>query len=289
MGYVETYDYEKGHGGRAHSKLHSYQRQTVDMMHESGQLALLMDPGLGKTGTCLVHFHELYQSVIAERALVVAPLRVMKSTWPTEMGEWEHLGGYSHFSLHGARAWENLQEAHKAHITFINPEGLEKFVKNQAGLPRYDVLYVDESTYFKTASSKRTKAMLKIAHKVNGGISQRFILTGTPRPNGVEDLYAQFAILNPEILGKTLTAFRSNFGFSARRTHWGVEWEPTAVTEKLIEDRIAPHLAGALRDGPPGSAGVRRAGAVREPRTQDAQPAQEGEGGAVRGAGGGRR
>lgn len=211
------------------------------MMHDAGKLALLLDPGLGKTATCLAHFFESWEMMLAQRALIVAPLRVMKSTWPAEMQAWAKVGGFRSFELHGTKAWANLEEAHRAHITFVNPEGLERMVKEQKNLPRYDVLYVDESTYFKSASSKRTKAMLKLAHKVNGGISRRYILTGTPRPNGVEDLYAQFAILDPEILGKTLGAFRTNFGFTARRTHWGVEWNPGTLTEQLVEDRIAPY------------------------------------------------
>ena len=230
------------HGtGRPHSALHKYQRETIDMMHEKGSMALLLDPGLGKTAISLIHFHEQYESMIAQRALVIAPLRVMKTTWPDEMMNWNHLGDYSHYILHGPRQWRSLHLAHRANITLINPDGLARFERCQGDLPRYDIVYVDESTYFKSHTSNRSKALHRIITKHQGVIPQRFILTGTPQLNGVEDLFGQFRIVDPEILGKTKTAFYGNFGFQARRTHWGVEYNPGPLTQELIEKRIAPH------------------------------------------------
>lgn len=221
---------------------HGYQRNVIEAMEENGVLALLLDPGLGKTSIVLEYFRRQYDCLAATRMLVVAPLRTCHGVWPLEVKKWK---GFKDFKVHVAHGKKGKlpEPCNDADITVINPEGLtwlEGEMKS-GRIERFDVLAVDESTLFKSGSSKRTKTLFRIAHKHQGGIPQRFILTGTPAPNGVEDLFGQFAILDPAILGKTLTAFRSDFRFQASKRPWGMVWSPSVHSAKLVQTAINPH------------------------------------------------
>lgn len=224
---------------RRRFKPHGYQEAVLKMMDENAQLALLLDPGMGKTPICLEDFRRKRSNLDATHALVVAPLRTCRDVWPPEADKWF---GFHDFRVHVAHGkGKNVNLCNAADIVVINPEGLPWLLENAKGLDQFDVLYVDESTMFKRKSSKRTTNLHKIAHKMNGGIHYRYILTGTPAPNGVQDLHGQFYVMKPEVLGKTMHEFYTGFRFSMRKTPWGVEWTPTKKSTELIQEAIAPH------------------------------------------------
>ena len=225
---------------RTKFKPHQYQEDVLYRMEQRGVLALLLDPGMGKTAICLEDFRRRYNIADASRALVVAPLRTCHGVWPLEVDKWYEFRTIDLRVAHG-KGKKTAKQVNAADITVINPEGLDWLVKQGEKIAPFDCLYVDESTLFKTASSKRSKNLYKIAHKVHGGIPYRFILTGTPAPNGVADLYGQFGILDPRILGGTLGAFRRDFQFVSRHAPWGTLWEPGAASADLIQEAIAPH------------------------------------------------
>lgn len=202
-------------------------------------MALLLDPGMGKTAICLEDFTRRQDTFVAKRALVVAPLRVCHSTWPAEVRKWKNFKGIKIHVAHGRG--KVLETVNAADMVVINPEGLKWLWENRKHLFEFDVLYVDESTMFKNSQSKRSKMIYRIAHKLHGGIPYRFILTGTPAPNGVENLFGQFKILSPTILGDTLKRFRGDFYFRPVETSYGLTWEPSEATNRAVTKAIAPH------------------------------------------------
>jgi SNF2 family DNA or RNA helicase len=67
---------------------------------------------------------------------------------------------------------------------------------------------IDELSSFKSAQAKRWKAL----RRVRGQIRRIIGLTGTPRPNGIEDLWPETYLLDQgERLGRTLGAFRARY------------------------------------------------------------------------------
>lgn len=76
------------------------------------------------------------------------------------------------------------------------------------------MIVVDESSSFKSSSSQRFKALRKVTKLTNRVI----LLTGTPDPNGLMDLWPQVYLLDEgERLGKTLTAYRDRWFKPGRR------------------------------------------------------------------------
>ena len=186
-------------------------------MLESPIFSLLLDPGLGKTAITLAAFKVLQATEVVRRMLVVAPLRVCESTWPEEVEKWTDFTGLKTVVLHG-RKKEKLLES-DADIFLINPEGIEWLVQRKKHLKKWrserefpggwpEMLVIDESTRFKHYDTNRFKALKMVL----GEFDRRYILTGTPAPNGYEDLWGQYYMLDQgDRLEEFITRFRMKF------------------------------------------------------------------------------
>ena len=88
-----------------------------------------------------------------------------------------------------------------------NVQWLYEHLKNKKQFP-FDMLVIDESSSFKNPQAKRFKAM----RKMRPLFKRIVILTGTPAPNTLMDLWAQMYLLDGgERLGKTITEYRTRF------------------------------------------------------------------------------
>lgn len=97
---------------------------------------------------------------------------------------------------------------------------------------------VDESHKIKAPGSKRTKALLKLRDH----LKVKRILTGTPMGKGYENLYSQFAFLDPKIVGcNTYTEFKAWFCVERRFDRFSkiVGYRNTDI---LLE-KLAPFMA----------------------------------------------
>jgi len=92
----------------------------------------------------------------------------------------------------------------------MNYEGLLHLLPDMLAMKQfpYDMLVLDESSKMKSHTSKRFKALKKVL----GKFGRRVILTGTPAPNGMMDLFSQCYCMDQGMsLGKFITHFRAEF------------------------------------------------------------------------------
>lgn len=214
-------------------KPHQYQKDAFNFVvkrlyvNDDTGAGLFMDPGLGKTLVTLMVLEYLRGLGEIEHALVVAPLRVCRLVWGQEISKWG-------FNFTTNMLCQRVKAGLKSQgfIDLINPESLHHLVDE---CHRWDIMIVDESTKFKNWTSKRTKAVRKIAPKVR----YKLILTGTPTPNSLADLHAQTFILDGGVaLGRNVTVFRSLY---MHQGGWqGREWRLRDGQEKKILDAVAP-------------------------------------------------
>lgn len=137
--------------------------------------------------------------------LVITPKQPMFDTWPGEIEKWEEFGDLTYTILHGPRKVGNLFLP--ADIFLINPEGL-LWLLERDDLPEWDILVVDESTKFKHQNNRRGRLLRK---KI-ANFTRRWILTGTPCPNGLLDLYGQIYILDRgAALGQYYTHYKDKY------------------------------------------------------------------------------
>ena len=213
---------------------HDYQKNAIKFLLEHACAGLFLDPGLGKTSISLAAFKILKNKLMARGALVVAPLRVCYSVWPREVSKWE---GFEHLKvvvLHGGQKEQALKE--KADIYVINPEGLEwLFSNNRFKMLDVDTLIIDESSKFKHTNTRRYKTLRPVLHK----FARRWILTGTPAPNGLLDLFGQIYILD---MGRSFSPYITKFRqeFFTQTGFGGYTWVPKRGTEERIHELLRP-------------------------------------------------
>lgn len=213
---------------------HSYQQRAMEIMMQQASLGLFLDPGLGKTSTWLGAFCTLKAIGMVDKMLVVAPLKPMYGTWPAEIDKYDEFKHLTWCFLHGPDKDYHLENT-EADVYLVNPEGVQWLVSKCDPSKLADVLCVDESTKFKNSGSKRFKSLRSIFPRFR----YRWIGTGTPSPNGLEDLFGQIYILDGGAsLGSYITHFRNKWFYTE---HWNpYKWIPHPHTFDEITTAIAP-------------------------------------------------
>ena len=138
----------------------------------------------------------------------------------------------------GSSAQREAALAADADIYLINLENLVWLTQVQPKLA-FTNLIIDESSRFKDPSTKRFRALKKHLK----AFQRRVILTGTPTPQGMSDLWSQVGILDlGQRLEPSLTAFRTKYlkpGQVNRHTNVVYKWELQKGADKLIQDKIS--------------------------------------------------
>lgn len=218
---------------RSRDDLHAYQRKTVDFILRERRCLLALDMGLGKTVSTLTAISDMIDGFTANTVLVIAPLRVANSVWKQEASAWAHLDGLRVSVCTGTERARRAALARSADVYVINRENVPWLVENYGSTWWFDAVVVDESSSFKNPSAKRFRALRKMLPKIETMV----LLTGTPSPNGLTDLWSQMYLIDyGERLGRTLTGFRQRF-FEA--DYFGRKFEPRPGAADKIHALIA--------------------------------------------------
>ena len=192
------------------SDLHEYQKVAVARIGDHSHCGLFLDMGLGKTVSSLTAIQRLiYEELDIDNVLVIAPKRVAESVWSAEIDKWEHLNGLKISKIIGTPKQRMAALRVKADIYMLGRDNVAWLCGEYGGnmLP-FDMLVIDESSSFKNPKSMRFKAL----KMVQPSFKRVVILTGTPAPNGLIDLWSQIYLLDRgERLGKTITSYRCEY------------------------------------------------------------------------------
>mgnify|MGYP002553003067 FL=1 len=196
------------------------------------------DMGLGKTVISLTAIADLlFDSFLAHRILVIAPLRVARDTWPAELKKWSHLEHLTFAVAVGAPAERRAALMSNADITIINRENVQWLI-DDSGMPfHFDTVVIDELSSFKNPQSKRFKSLLKVRPKIKRIIG----LTGTPSSNGLMDLWAEFRLLDMgQRLGRFITQYRNKYFIPDKRNGQIIySYKPLPYAEEAIYKQIS--------------------------------------------------
>lgn len=208
----------------------------MDFILEHERCALLLDMGLGKTISTLMAIEDLiYNRMEISKVLVIAPIRVAKSTWPSEIEKWDEIKHLRYSIVVGTPAQRQAALEADADIYIINRENIVWLVENHTW--NYDMCVIDELSSFKNHQSKRFKALRKYIGRCGRVVG----LTGTPAPNGLMDLWSQIYLLDQgERLGKTISQYRSRYFKPGRCNGYIVyDYIPLHSAENEIYKRIS--------------------------------------------------
>lgn len=216
---------------------HDYQRPAMQWLYTKPRCALWMPMGGGKTVTTLTSLENLSVVEDVYPVLVLAPLRVAKTTWPDEIAKWEHLKHLRVSAIVGSAKERQKALDTPADIYTMNYDNLVWLSEATGTNWPFKTVIADEFTRLKSfrlrQGSKRAAALARVAHtKV-----ERFVgLTGTPNPNGLQDLWGQTWFLDGgERLGRTYSAFTDRWFAKG----WdGFSLQPLPNAQQEIENRL---------------------------------------------------
>lgn len=226
---------------RPRSELRDQQRIIVKEIVDRPAKLIVSHMGSGKTGATLTALRDLLDSFQIHRVLVIAPLRVARDTWPDEIDTWAHTRPLSYSVCVGTEAERRAALRRNVEIVVINRENLPWLWKELGDGVRwdFDCVIVDESSMFK-AGKKRTKTRaltrFGVLAQARKKIRRIYLLTGTPAPNGIADLWGQIYLLDQgQRLGATQKAFHDRW-FDINRYTFKVT--PKSYAEQEIMARI---------------------------------------------------
>ena len=220
---------------RTRQELRGYQRRAVSFVKRRRYGALLIDMGLGKTIIMLTAILDMLIAKEINSVLVIAPLRVIQAVWRQEAREWQHTRKLKFSLVHGTPT-ERLAALQKpAHIYLINPEGIKWLASVMRKRPwPWDMLAVDESTEFAEQKTVRFKSLRKgLRH-----FKRRYVLTGTPTPRSLLQLWSQMFIADlGASLGQRYTDFKNNHFY--KTGYMGYRLEPKDGSEEIIAEAMS--------------------------------------------------
>ena len=216
-----------------------YQKRAIKFMVQQACAGLLLDMGLGKTSIAYAAFKTLKDLGYVNRMLVISPLRPAQAVWPAEAAKWDQFADLNVVVLHGPHKLERLKDK-SVDVHVINPEGMPWLLKASARAKPTDdwpweMLVVDESTLYKHTRTQRFKTIKPYLNMFR----RRYILTGTPAPNGLLDLFGQVYLLDGgSALGTYVTHYRLAFFDNPDKLGW--VWVPRAGAAEQIYKKLEP-------------------------------------------------
>lgn len=177
------------------------------ILDRGGSGGLFLEMGCGKTRTALSIAHDLD----AKRILVIAPLSV-GAVWVREVGlTWPDL--HAEACMRGTVKRRTAQirsiaAQHERFMVIVNYESywrepLRTAIRNL----EFDMVIYDEAHRLAGRGSRQSRFAFVLAPV----IPNRLVLTGTPMPNGPEDLFAVMRAVDPNLYGTRWAEFQDRY------------------------------------------------------------------------------
>ena len=242
--------------------LWEHQAKDVQICAHRDHYALFHEMGAGKTATA-INILRLWCMQKGERlsGIVFCPPVVIMQ-WQEQFHKWSKLGSYTVPLTGTGKKREKILRNHLDRgakpIFITNYETvLMKPIQELLINNKLDFGIFDESHKLKNPTSKRSKAMVKIAKNMD----KKLILTGTPVLNSPMDLFNQFLVLdNGRTFGGNFFVFRAKYFFDANAGMRGNQkyfplWKPRKGIEdefnKILDNTSSRVLKEDCLDLPP--------------------------------------
>ena len=198
-----------------HAGLYPYQQDGVDWLSRQQHALLADEPGLGKTPQAIRAADALGTLSI----LVICPA-VAKINWYREFLAWQQID-------RSVTIVDGKTQDFSADVLIINFDLLTKpvFARLLAARRAFSILICDEAHYLKNRNAKRTRAVYGAKCDGHDGLAdwadRVWLLTGTPMPNTVDELWPMLRALWPDrIASRNYWSFFNHFA-KTRETDWG--------------------------------------------------------------------
>jgi SNF2 family DNA or RNA helicase len=200
--------------------------------------ALFMDMRLGKTLAMIRHLKK-----VRGHAVMTCPFRVLVAAPGSALGAWEKeltLEGETYSLLLGTTKRRQALLKEPSTYKLINKEGF--LALPEIAKQTWSAVILDESTFIKSPMAKVTRFYLDNFRSV----PRRYILTGTPNPEGDRDFSTQFIFLKGDFCGcSNYWQVRARW-FTPNWTGYG--WKPKDGFKEALQKELKQHALVIKRD-----------------------------------------
>lgn len=219
-------------------ELNETQREVLDLIkEEKRQYGIFLDMGVGKTALILSLIEYLVFDKLEDvRTLIIAPATVSNKlqVWQDEIQKWKNFDYFEYQDLSGTKKQrEEKLETNKSSITIMSDALVTWWEEEYGNLNMFDMIIIDESSRFKSPKAKKFK---KLAKMIDLNKHRVYLLTGTPTPNGWQDIWAQVYLMDKGYrLGKSYWRFLDNF-FMVFNYRKYIKTEDKKILLDLVKD-----------------------------------------------------
>lgn len=221
-------------------QLFPYQRETAVDLHEKQRVIIADAMGMGKCAQALYGLRaiEKLDGDKDYKTLVVSPYSVMPH-WQREVGEWYSPGTERDTTIIRSKTFDkDVERAKDSKFVVMSYPTLSYFGKDRQRMTQlenmgFDYSVLDEGHNLKNPEAVCSSAIRGLIHKT----PYLSILTGTPLPNTIEDLYVSFNLLEPDI-----------FPINTEKPSASLNtfYRAFSANPELMRDTFRKHLAGGM-------------------------------------------
>lgn len=213
-------------------KLFDHQTKAVKFLLKMRNSCIFFDMGAGKTLIVLTWLWLKRKQI--GKTLVVAPLWVVKNTWPAEIKKWGFKLSCSYI-LGNKKQRLKAAEA-EADIYFINHDNLIWLINNTEW--DYNTLIIDELSLFSSHTAIKFRGDKRNKKKGLIDVNYKYFIGMTGTPKNYMSLYSQIFLADRgHRLGKNITKFRNTYCYK-QKNDWGFDFYLKPGSDHKIESAI---------------------------------------------------
>lgn len=216
--------------------LRETQRTAFERCKDEKRFGIFFDMNVGKTATMLALIDYLvFETLEIDRILIVAPPSVINKSkvWQKEIMKWKNFNFFDFIELNGTPEERIKKHENNKNTIALMSDALITWYESEYGdFSDFDMIIIDESSRFKSHTSKKFKSMARMINK-----KQRiYLLSGTPMPNGHADLWSQMYLLDGgERLENNYYRFLNKYAYYVNEYKFVFLKE----TKKFLNERVA--------------------------------------------------
>jgi superfamily II DNA or RNA helicase len=167
----------------------AHQKEAINVLMKVPYAYLAADCGLGKTYIIINMVKGLKLEGKPCKTLVLCPKSLVGGVWGPEVEEWAP--DLKFVNLRDFKKKDIVPEDGDIYAINYDMVWRDQWV-DRLGEMNWDILVLDEATRVKTHTSNAAKAVKQLSE----GIPKRIPMSGSPMPNGLNDLWHQYYIMD---------------------------------------------------------------------------------------------
>lgn len=208
-----------------------HQKDTAEFLTLHRRGFCFNEQGTGKTASAIWASDYLLSHGHIKRVLVVCPLSIMQAAWQRDLFQ---------FAIHRSVGVAHGDKDKRVKVirgnyeyVIINFDGIS-IVADEIAKGGFDLIIIDEANAYKTATTKRWKAMNKLV-TTNTWL---WLMTGTPAAQSPADAYGLAKMCVPDNVPKFFTTFKESVMVQVTRFKWMPKPNASAIVHTALQPAI---------------------------------------------------